>query len=251
MSIGSKLYRTHTCENSMIWAKQHLDEAPDGAIFLADVLTNAYGRQDRTWSVQQGQLLVTFLLKPNNLATINHDDLSIRLNQLTMALSLGIVEPLKQYGAGLKWPNDFVIKNKKLGGILVAVVWEGQIAKGVIIGFALNINNLFDAQDPLAQSAISLKEATGEEQSLRTIYTSILASLNTWYDHWKREQFMLIYKSWKEQQVILGTHIQVHQKDGTLRSGIAKQVLPNGDLMLAGDDGKQQTISFYQIEEIR
>lgn len=251
MSIGSKLYRVHTCDNSMLWARQNLDTAPDGSVFLADVLTHANGRQGRTWSVQQGQLLVTLLLKPPMLGAIQIEDLPIRLNQLTMAVGLGVLEPLKQFDATLKWPNDIVIKGKKLGGILISVVWEGAIPKGVIVGFALNVNNMFDPNDPLAQIAISLKEATGIEQSLRSVYTAILSSLNIWYAQWKSEQFMVIYKTWKEMQSVLGTTITVHQKDGTLVSGAAQQVLPNGDLMLTTDDGKQKIISFYQVEELR
>jgi len=42
-----------------------------------------------------------------------------------MAIALGILEPLKKYGATLKWPNDFIINHKKVGGMLMQLVWHG------------------------------------------------------------------------------------------------------------------------------
>ena len=125
MVIGSKLYRTKVCADSMLWAKEHLADAPDGAVFLADELSKARGRSGRIWVCAPGQLAVTILLKPANFKTISHDNLGVRLNQLNMALSLGILAPLKEYGLGLKWPNDFISEanNKKVGGMLMSVIW--------------------------------------------------------------------------------------------------------------------------------
>jgi len=63
MSIGNKVYRAKSIGDSMAWAKQHLQEASDGSVFLADQLTQAKGRQGRVWMVHPDQLIVTFVLK--------------------------------------------------------------------------------------------------------------------------------------------------------------------------------------------
>src|SRR5580700_4599408 len=113
MTIGSALYRTKTCTNSMTWAKNNIASAPDGSVFLADQLEVAQGRQGRTWGIRPGQLLITIVLKPEILALLSPEDLPIRLNQLNMALALGILDPIKEYGTKLKWPNDFVIPEEQ------------------------------------------------------------------------------------------------------------------------------------------
>ena len=251
MTIGSKLYRTQTTSDSMAWAKEHIYDAPDGAIFLADTFTHARGRQGRTWQISPGQLMVTILLKPAQLASFSADDFAIRLNQLNMAISLGILEPLKQYGVQLKWPNDFVAQHKKIGGMLVHVIWSGQEPLGAIVGFALNVNNEFTPDNELFPIAISLKTVTGTAQEMRPLYKNIVLSLNTWYTEWKEGHFLNIYKSWKEYQAYLGTQLEIHQKDGSLIKGTAQQVMPNGDLLLVDHNKKQRIISFYQVDEIK
>ena len=49
---------------------------------------------------------------------------------------------------------------------------------------------------------------------------------------------------------IMGKSIKIHQKDGSIISGIMIQVLPNGDMLLLDESGKQKIISFYMIEQI-
>ena len=117
----------------MQWAKQHLNEAPDGAVFLTEKLTHARGRQGRTWELMDGQLCVTLILKPKNLHTIKPEQLSLRLNQLNMAITHGIQEPLQTIGVGLKWPNDFMARNKKVGGIIMELVWHNEKIQGIIL----------------------------------------------------------------------------------------------------------------------
>jgi BirA family transcriptional regulator, biotin operon repressor / biotin---[acetyl-CoA-carboxylase] ligase len=250
MTIGSKLYRTQTTDDSMAWAKEHIHTAPDGSVFLADQFTHAQGRQGRTWSIHPGQLLVTLLLKPAHLCAINKDDLAIRLNQLTMAMSLGILDALKPYGVGLKWPNDFMVHGKKVGGVLMHVVWIGEQPTGIVVGFAINVNTQFPATDPLAAIATSLFEATEQEVAMRPLYKDILTHLDAWYKQWKAGAFMHIYKTWKLAQLFIGKAIQIHNKDGSVVDGIAHQVMPNGDLILITSDKKQMVIPFYQVEEV-
>jgi len=250
MTIGKSVYRLHTVDDSMKWARSHIDDAPDGSVFLADVLTQAKGRSTRTWSLYPGQLIVTMLLKPSILSLVAPDDVAIRINQLAMAIGLGILTPLKPYGARLKWPNDFSINDKKLGGMLMHLVWHGSTPRGIVIGFALNINHVFQADDPLVNTAISLQMVTGAECNRRALYKEMLVSLNGWYQCWQQQQWMEIYKQWKEEQAYLGRTITVHQKDGTCVQGNAHQVMPNGDLVLTDDRKKQSIVSLYQVEDV-
>jgi BirA family biotin operon repressor/biotin-[acetyl-CoA-carboxylase] ligase len=250
MPIGKKVYRAQSTDDSMGWARSLLHDAPDGAVFLADVLTQAKGRQGRFWQIMPGQLIVTFLLKPPMLKLLPAEDLHIRLNQLNMAISLGVLEPLKPYGVGLKWPNDFILDQKKIGGLLMNLVWEGQQPQGIIVGFALNVNNEITQNDQLYAFATSIKAVCGADVDRRSLYKSMLVSLNAWYDAWQQARYMPIYKHWKDEQICLGLPIKIHQKDGTIVEGTAQQVLPNGDLLLVDQYKKQKTVSFYQVEEV-
>lgn len=233
MVIGSKLYRTKTCENSLAWAREHLDTAPDGSVFLADTLVQAYGRQGRVWKVYPGQLLITLLLKPKLLHSCGLDDIPVRLNQLNMALSVGIAQVLAPYGVGIKWPNDFVVHDKKVGGLLAHIVWQNNWPMGIIIGFGINVNTQIQPDDALSEIAISLAMAIGHDLDMRTLYRDLLVNLDELYAIWSDGKFNEIYRQWKALQVYMGKSLTLHQKDGTLITGVMTQVMPNGDLMLS------------------
>ena len=263
--LGSKLYRTTLCADSMAWAKQNLATAPDGAVFLADKLTCANGRSGRVWKIYDGQLNVTFILKPKCLRNFSAEDLPIRINQLNMAVSLGIYDAIKEFGTssaggissagtadiiGIKWPNDFITQNKKVGGVLFHLVWEGENPAGLICGFAINVNNIFDKSDDLFETATSLAFIAGSNIEMRPLYKKLLISIDNYYQKWLSGNFDEIYKLWRKAQVYLGKPIKVHQKDGAVISGIMVQVLPNGDMFLLDESGKQKIISLYMIEQI-
>ena len=236
----------------MAWARSLIHEAPDGALFLADTYTHAHGRQGRIWQIMPGQLMVTMVLKPPLLKVMHTDDLEVRLSQLNMAIALGIVSPLKAYGASLKWPNDLVINQQKIGGLLMQVVWEGNSPCGIIVGFALNVNNTFTAEHELFSIATSICMQTGEPVELRGLFKIIMAEIDAWYAAWQQLAFGSIYKAWRQEQSFLGKQITVHQKTGAICNGLAQQVLPNGDLqLLVEGEKKPLTISFYQVEDIR
>jgi len=255
MVIGSKLYRTKECANSMAWAKEHIIDAPDGSVFLADTMLKARGRQDRVWKLYPGQLLLTLLLKPKLLHAVGFDDIPVRLNQLNMAISVGIAKALEPYGVGIKWPNDFVVGDneaclKKIGGLLAHVVWQNNFPAGIIIGFGINVNTQIAATDDLYQTATSLAMATGKDLDMRAVYHDLLEKLDRMYTLWEDKQFSQIYRQWKAQQVCLGKKITIHQKDGAVISGVMSQVLPNGDMLMTVL-GKVQIIPFCIVSDVQ
>jgi len=250
MVIGHKVYRADTSSDSMKWAKENIELAPDGALFLADILTHAHGRQGREWQVSDGQIFMTILLKPSSLKSITKEDLPLRLNHLNMALSLGILEPLEKYGVVLKWPNDFFILNKKVGGMLLEAVWHGSDLSGIILGFAINVDNIFEPTDPLHTIAISLQTALGETVDKQSLHDEIIITLDKWYAAWNQGGFDHIFEQWNQHQGYHGKWISVHNKSGLIVEGMFDKVLYNGDLVIKDNRGTETTVSFYTVERV-
>ena len=249
MAICCKVYRKEICHNSLEWAKEHIDDAPDGSIFLADHHEVTRGRQDRTWIQYKGQLLITILLKPNVIHELSFDELPIRLNQLNMALSLGINEVLKSYGSVIKWPNDFSINGKKIGGMLMEVIWAGDRPKGMVLGFALNVNTIFMPDDDLFEWATSLEIATGSSVDKDSLLNSLCSSLDRYYERWQNKEFNELFKEWRNSQNYIGRELSVHKKDGSITQGIMSDVFENGDMVI-DCDGKKKIIPFFVVDSI-
>lgn len=246
MVIGSKIYHKEKIYSSLEWAKSELSNVPDGTLFLADFHEYTRGRQGRIWKSYPGQLIMTFVLKPK----ISLDNLEFRLNHLNMAISLGILEPLKKFNVGLKWPNDFVLNNKKLGGVIFESVFKDKKLEGIVVGFAINVNNIIPESDELFPIATSLKMALGKEIDEENLFKLLLEGLNNFYKGWLNGEFQKIFNSWKNVQLYLNRDITIHKKDGAVVVGIFYDLLTNGDLVLKNKKNEKENIPFYVVEAL-
>ena len=105
-------------------------------VAIADHQTSGRGRHSRRWVSPPGAGLCLSL-------AYTFEDLPDRLPSLTLAIGVGIVDALGQLGVAavrLKWPNDIVARDGKLGGILTEVQSRGGEGVTVVTGVGLNIN---------------------------------------------------------------------------------------------------------------
>ena len=104
------------------------DGAREGIVAVADEQTAGRGRLGRTWVAPPGSaLLVSVLLRPKLPAE--------RVHLLTLAAALAVIDALPGIDARVKWPNDVVVDDRKLAGILA----EADGAGAIVIGMGLNV----------------------------------------------------------------------------------------------------------------
>ena len=129
--------------------------AQEGLILIAREQTAGRGRLARSWESPRGGLYLSLLLRPPIPLA--------RAQQVTMLASLAAIDACQAI-AGVtprpKWPNDLLLKDKKLAGTLTELASDGSRLRYAIIGLGLNVNNAFE-DGPLADSALSLRMATG------------------------------------------------------------------------------------------
>lgn len=109
----------------------------NGIIVSADIQTEGIGTHGRTWyTTQKGNLAFSIGLEPN---------VSVRqLGNLTIEIAeiiLEVFDTLYQIKLQIKHPNDIMINNQKVGGILTETKLQGEIVKQLVIGIGINTNN--------------------------------------------------------------------------------------------------------------
>lgn len=243
--IPSIVYHQQTCINSMAWARAMLAQAPHGALFLADIHEQPSGRDGRRWVQMPGQLLLTLVLKP-----VVDGDIEQVLAVLSMACAVATLEPLLLYGVGLKWPNDFMLHNKKMGGMLLEAVFEGSVLRGVIVGIGLNINTVITADHELAATATSVYAATGIVVDPAHLQNKVLVSLQYWYERWQAAAYDAIFHAWRDHQVLRGRVITAHMYDGSVVTGVLQKVDNAGCAQLTTSAGSTLTIPFCVVRYI-
>lgn len=245
MIIGSKIFHKNKIYNSLDWAKENINTAPDGSIFLADNHEYTKGRQDRIWIFDKDQLAVTILLKPD---TKNSQNLELRLNQLNMAITLGILKPLEKFNIVLKWPNDFYYKDSKVGGILSQVIWKNNKISGIIFGFSININNHIQNNNQNFKAS-SLCEISRHKVDKENIFQEIINSIDIYYKSWINFEFKNIFNSWRlKLNYLIDKNILIHKFGGEKISGKLINILENGDISIKTENNKLLSISFNIVE---
>lgn len=234
------------CAQSMTWMRQRYTQLPHGTVLHTKHLVQAQGRQDRVWHVRKGQLLLTLLLKSDTQPPTDPVEADIWWASVAMACSLGVQQPLAAYGVGLKWPNDLVARGKKVGGILIHTVWEGDKPAALIVGIGINGTNTTAGDSALQDIAISLQELTPEPVNLHAVRDTILQSLEIWYERWTAQKTTDIYKAWRRlvcnDQAAL---VQFHDLAGNLLTGQLIDALPDGSILLRTADGVTRPVPLH------
>jgi BirA family transcriptional regulator, biotin operon repressor / biotin---[acetyl-CoA-carboxylase] ligase len=124
--------------------------AEQGTAVVAGEQVAGRGSRGRAWQSGPGGLWLSILLRP---AAAAADLLSLRAG-LAAVRAMRRLDP--GLGPGLKWPNDLMLDDRKLGGILCEGRWSGDAPAWVAVGIGINVRNT--VPEELAQSAVALCE---------------------------------------------------------------------------------------------
>jgi BirA family transcriptional regulator, biotin operon repressor / biotin---[acetyl-CoA-carboxylase] ligase len=139
-------------------------QAAPGTIVIADRQTAGRGQRGKTWNSEPGGLYLSLAIAPD-LAAIN-------IHQLTLGIAWGIADRLRQIGlpVTIKWPNDLILSNRKLGGILTQTRISGEKIQDAIVGVGINYAN------PVAGLAINLAPSDDYQPNYRNFSIEMLTS---------------------------------------------------------------------------
>jgi len=185
------------------------NQKPEGTLIIAEHQGRGRGRRQSSWSSTPGKSLTfSFLLLP--------DMANEKLGILPLLAGVSIVKGIHSMTnilSGLKWPNDIMVSQKKMGGILIESR-TGEKGIGVIVGIGLNINESEDdIPNRLQSQATSLYIDSGEEFSRELILSAILNEFENLYLH----KWHDIIPLWQEYCIHENDEVTFHTNDKFLR----------------------------------
>ena len=206
--------------------------APQGTLVVAEAQTKGRGRLGRGWESPPGAgLYASLLLRPPLPPT--------ELPQITLTTAVAVVRAVRRATGltlGIKWPNDLLLGDQKVGGILTEMETETDRIRYLVVGLGLNVNKArFPAE--LKTTATSLALAAGGPLSRLQILQAWLEEFEDLYERFLARQFPQILEEWKNYTVTLGKAVTVRQGAVAI-SGEALEVAPDGALLVqtpAGD----------------
>ncbi|SKB00573.1 BirA family transcriptional regulator, biotin operon repressor / biotin-[acetyl-CoA-carboxylase] ligase [Caloramator quimbayensis] len=209
---------------------------PDGLIVIAEEQTKGRGRMGRKWITGKGEALaVSILLRPDI-----EPNLCPSITSLIALSSVKAIRKVTGFDIMIKWPNDLVLNNRKLGGILTEMTMEGMKVKYIIIGLGLNINQE-DFDEDIKNIAVSLKSFSGENFNRRIILSEILNFFERDYEYFKRFGLSYFVEDIKKYSIIFGKEISVIDGYKSV-DGTVVDIDKEGGLILKTSDGNLKRI---------
>lgn len=226
--IGQKIIHFSRLNSTMEAARQEAKrKAAEGTVVVAEEQTAGRGRAKRTWLSPGGSISLSVILYPD----ISQLPYLIMIASLAAARSIEAVAGL---GTQLKWPNDVLIRGKKVCGILIESELKGSSVAWAVIGIGINVNVKVRDMPEIAATATSLSDELGEELLRVEIIRCLLVELERLYV--ELGDGTRVYQEWRKRLITLGRRVQVTSGEETLE-GIAEDVSRDGSLLLRHGNG--------------
>jgi BirA family biotin operon repressor/biotin-[acetyl-CoA-carboxylase] ligase len=232
------VFEQTTSTNDVI-EKLARDGVKEGVVVFAESQTRGRGRLGRKWiSPAHKGLWFSILLRP--------DLRPQETTQLTVASATALRRAI-QSETGLKpeikWPNDILIRGKKVAGILTELSAEVDRVKHIILGIGVDVNlNANEFPPELRKTATSLKIEAGETVSRAELAVAILRELDFDYSRICGGKFPAVADEWEEHCATIGRNVTVHIGERKIR-GRAESLGDDGALLLRTEHGRLETIT--------
>lgn len=228
-----RVARTRSTQDIVLHAAR--SGAGEGLCCIADEQTAGRGRQGRAWSTPAGSaLLVSVLLRRSPAVA----------SGVPFAAGLAVVDALATtagVSAGLKWPNDVLVRGRKLAGILCEVAPSGVQEGRVAIALGLGVNLRVDAF-PDGARGISLHELVDDPPDAEALFRAWMDALWARLVTLESGGLPAIVAAWRQVAVGLGEAVTVRSAAGTF-DGVAIDVEDDGALLVRSDDALHRVLA--------
>ena len=221
-TIGRNFIYSETIDSTNSFLLDNQQNLGNGTVIFTEYQENGRGRFERAWESNKGENLTFSIL-------LRKKYLSLNPNHINLAASLAVssaIENLYQLKTDLKWPNDVLIKNKKVSGILLESSSKGS---KLVVGIGVNVNQTkFDGDFMIQPTSIKfeLRKETNRERFLSEIlngFEDLLLSLE--------ESPKKVLDEWRERCRMIGERIAI-DTGAEKKYGIFYDIDANGFMIL-------------------
>ena len=227
--IGKNLILLDSVDSTNVYARTLIQQGfGEGAAVIADSQTRGRGRFGKNWYSPPEMGVWMSVILPS----MKNDDSFVNMSYIS---TLSVVEALNDAAklkTEIKWPNDVLIKQKKIAGILSEIVKLNDKKSFIVSGIGVNINYEYEKFPPeLREVATSLSIVTGSKFPRERIVASILNILEKNYSAAIENGTDYIFTEWMKRCTTIGRRIRVVQSEKYFE-GTAESIKPDGRLII-------------------
>ncbi len=215
------------------------DGAPEGSVFLAEEQTAGRGRGSNSWqSPRSTGIYCSVILRP----PLPPSEALILSLAAGLAVRAAIEQVDARVRADLKWPNDLLLGDKKVCGILTEMNAEVTRVRYIVVGIGINVNQ---ATFPPELEATSLRLATGSEWSRVELAAALLKSLDREYRQLLDESEAhesILHRFGENSSWVQGKDVRI-EENGAAFAGMTEGLDERGFLRVRNAGGVQTILS--------
>ena len=235
--MGHNICYYRELESSNITAREKArskrDEVSEGTVIITEKQTGGKGRLGRKWFSPEGGIWLSIILYPHLSPAY--------IPRITLITAVAVVKAIKELTRiqGLiKWPNDILIHEKKVCGILTEMSAELDLINWLVIGLGINANiDHGEFPEEIKDTSISLKEILNQKISRVKLVQLFLREFEKCYNMINRKESALILNEWKLYSHTLGRKIKVKVGNRVV-IGQATNINDKGALIIKKDNGE-------------
>ena len=236
----TKRYHFETIDSTNKKAKELAQlGCPHGILVTADAQDAGIGRRGRSWSSEKGAgIYMSVVLRPE----IETDKASMLTLVAAMAVEQAIMritnEAQIDASPMIKWPNDIVLRKKKLSGILTEMGLTGTSIDYVIVGIGINVNNKH-FPEAIVQTATSLSREIGADIDKEMLITEVWKQFAVYYGQFLQTKDLSLFQ--KEYEAALANkdkQVKVLDPLGEY-TGVAQGITKTGELIVDTEAGER------------
>ena len=237
--IGREIFFYETVGSTNTVASDLAEKTIEGAVVIADSQQKGRGRLGRKWESPPGvNIYMSIILRPK----IESKEATL----ITIMAAVACATALRRVTGlhvTIKWPNDLMVSDKKIGGILSELKTDHGRIISAIVGIGMNVNVGIDAYPADVQEiATSVKNETGMSYSREVVISEILNEIDYWYKILNGMGKGILLLEWQKLTSTLGREVKVTVGKETF-TGLAESIDSEGMLILRLPSGMLKKIN--------
>ncbi|GAA5043725.1 BirA family biotin operon repressor/biotin-[acetyl-CoA-carboxylase] ligase [Thermocatellispora tengchongensis] len=219
----------------------------EGAVLVAEAQTAGRGRLGRAWTAPpRASLTFSFVLRPT-VPPARQGWLAL----LTGVAAASAVRRVAEVDARLKWPNDLLVGERKLAGILAE-----RVDDAVVVGIGLNVTLRADELPVPTATSLAIEEAasTDRDPLLRAVLREVERHYRDWSEHGGDPDTSGLRAAYLAGSATVGARVRVELPGDRALTGRATGIDPFGQLLVAPDDpaeGAERALSAGDVIHVR
>ncbi|MDA3818891.1 MAG: biotin--[acetyl-CoA-carboxylase] ligase [Candidatus Delongbacteria bacterium] len=234
-----------TCDsaNKEVFRQTKLLEKQEAFAMFCEAQTKGRGNGKNVWYAEPGKNLTCSLVYFP--AFLN----AYRQFYFSMIISIAIDDILKNYHlkSAVKWPNDILVENKKIAGVLIESEIQNEKLNTIVIGVGLNVNQ--DNFPDETVNAVSLK-MLDINTSPETVLKKIIATMDIWYQKLQNDEFEIIKKTYLDRLTGYQTW-KMYKSNRNIFKGKIIDICEDGKAIIQSEKGKIHQFDIKEVELLK